>query len=135
MLVMPFEHQPAGLNILQPAPTAIDPVCGMSVDPNRAAGGSHAYKGTTYYFCCASCRTKFAADPERYLDKSKAPAKEEKPAPPGTMYTCPMDPEIVQEGPGTCPKCGMALEPMQPTAETGPDPELVSMQRRFLVAA
>jgi Cu+-exporting ATPase len=135
MSIMPFERQPPGLNILQPAPTFIDPVCGMSVDTNRAAGGSHAYKGTTYYFCSTHCRTKFQANPEQFLDKGKTPAREEKPASPGTMYTCPMDPEIVQEGPGTCPKCGMALEPVQPTAETGPDPELVSMQRRFLVAA
>lgn len=112
----------------------IDPVCGMTVDLATAAG-SFAYEGTTYHFCSRHCVAKFQTDPERFL-KPAANAKHE--ATPSTghgQYTCPMDPEIVQEGPGTCPKCGMALEPMQPTLEEGPDPELLSMQRRFLVAA
>ncbi len=88
---------------------AIDPVCGMTVDPAHAAG-QYEYRGQTYYFCNPGCLEKFRQDPERYLDpdrRSAAPA-----APPGTEYTCPMDPEVRQIGPGACPKCGMALEPV-----------------------
>lgn len=107
---------------------AIDPVCGMTVNPARAAG-QYAYKGTTYYFCNPGCLQKFKADPERYLKPQAAP----EPMPTGTLYTCPMDPEIVQDHPGSCPKCGMALEPMIPTAEEGPNPELVDMTRRFWI--
>jgi Cu+-exporting ATPase len=108
---------------------AIDPVCGMSVDPHTAKHrADHA--GRPYYFCSAGCRTKFLADPERYLA-----AKEEGPAPPpvpeGTVYTCPMHPEIRQIGPGSCPICGMALEPVLATIEQEPNPELVDMTRRF----
>jgi Cu+-exporting ATPase len=108
------------------AALAKDPVCGMSVDPAKA---KHSYKhaGETYYFCAAGCRAKFSADPEGYLDPE---SRTEAAAPAGTLYTCPMDPEIVQEGPGTCPICGMALEPMGlPVA--GPNPELVDFTRRF----
>jgi Cu+-exporting ATPase len=86
---------------------AVDPVCGMTVDPAHAAGHAE-YKGTTYYFCNPSCLTRFEADPESYLKGSQAPAL---PAPPGTQYVCPMDPEVRQDRPGACPKCGMALEP------------------------
>jgi len=108
-----------------------DPVCGMAVTPGPDAI-SYEYDGETYYFCREGCRDKFAADPETYLsDQGKA-----EPAPPGTLYTCPMDPEIVQEGPGTCPICGMALEPMSPAAApSGPDPELVDFTRRLIVGA
>jgi P-type Cu+ transporter len=108
--------------------SALDPVCGMTVDPHKTPH-RHAYHDHTYYFCGNGCRTKFAADPEKYLDK-KAPAPE---APPGTIYTCPMHPQIRQVGPGSCPICGMALEPLEPTADTGPNPELADMGRRLWV--
>jgi P-type Cu+ transporter len=108
--------------------SAIDPVCGMTVDPHKTPH-RHVHHGHTYYFCGNGCRTKFGADPEKYLDK-KAVAAE---VPPGTIYTCPMHPQIRQVGPGSCPICGMALEPLEPTGETGPNPELVDMTRRLWV--
>ena len=107
-----------------------DPVCGMSVDP-ATAGHRFEHEGTTYSFCCAGCQAKFAADPARYLGPKPAPIK----APPaGTIYTCPMDPEVRQEGPGICPICGMALEPEQPSAEAQPNAELIDMKRRLWFA-
>ena len=106
---------------------ATDPVCGMTVDP-ATAKHSAEHKGETYYFCCNGCRTKFAADPEKYL-KPRAP----EPVVEGVIYTCPMHPEIRQIGPGTCPICGMALEPEVATADTGPNPELADMSRRFWI--
>jgi Cu+-exporting ATPase len=110
----------------------IDPVCGMTVDPPSAAGKA-LHAGRTYYFCSRHCVAKFQADPERYLaPAAQSPAA---PAPAGSKYTCPMHPEVVQDGPGSCPKCGMALEPLQPTAEDGPDLELQGMQRRFWIGA
>ena len=111
--------------------TAIDPVCGMTVDPHTTPH-KHAYKGRTYYFCAASCRTKFAKEPERYLAGQGAPVEE---VPEGTIYTCPMDPQIRQVGPGTCPICGMALEPELATADTGPNPELIDFTRRLWIGA
>jgi P-type Cu+ transporter len=108
--------------------SAVDPVCGMTVDPHKSQH-RHAYHDRTYYFCSNGCRTKFAAQPEKYLDK-KAVAAE---VPPGTIYTCPMHPQIRQVGPGSCPICGMALEPLEPTAETGPNPELADMTRRLWI--
>ena len=110
---------------------AIDPVCGMTVDPN-AGKPSYRHGGQTYHFCSDGCRGKFAADPTRYLNK----VGEAKPLPQGTLYTCPMHPEIVQEGPGPCPICGMALEPMgvPPEHEHGGNPELVDFTRRLWVA-
>ena len=111
------------------AVTATDPVCGMSVDP--ATSPHHAeHAGQAYHFCSAGCRTRFAADPARYL----AP-RDEAPAPPGTIYTCPMDPEVRQVGPGACPICGMALEPAEFTADAGPNVELLDMKRRAWLAA
>jgi P-type Cu+ transporter len=107
----------------------IDPVCGMTVDPHKTAH-RHAHQGRTYYFCSGGCRTKFAADPAKYLDKKAAAAAE---APPGTIYTCPMHPQIRQVGPGTCPICGMALEPAEATAEQGPNPEPIDMTRRLWI--
>ncbi|MCB9946629.1 MAG: heavy metal translocating P-type ATPase [Rhodospirillaceae bacterium] len=110
---------------------AKDPVCGMTVDPARSPH-AHEHDGVLYRFCCGGCLAKFQADPQAYL--SKRPANEEA-APPGTLYTCPMHPEIVQEGPGSCPKCGMALDPMGvPAADEGPNPELIDMTRRFWVS-
>ena len=109
----------------------IDPVCGMSVDPQKTPH-KHPYDGHTYYFCSAGCRTKFAADPAKYLRPADVTPPE--PAPEGTIYTCPMHPEIRQPGPGSCPICGMALEPEVATAEIGPNPELADMTRRFWIA-
>ena len=108
----------------------LDPVCGMTVDP---ATSKHRfdYQGRTYHFCSAGCRTKFAAAPETYLDKSKAAPKA--PVPEGTVYTCPMHPEIRQIGPGNCPICGMALEPEVATLDAAPNPELADMTRRFWI--
>ena len=108
---------------------AIDPVCGMTVDPARAAG-EYQYAGAHYHFCNPSCLTRFKADPESFLQPATAPA-----GPADALYTCPMDPEIVQHGPGACPKCGMALEPMTIRADDGPNPELVDMTRRFWIEA
>jgi P-type Cu+ transporter len=110
--------------------SVIDPVCGMSVD-SHTTPHRHTYQGRPYYFCSAGCRTKFAADPARYL----APATAAAPAvTPGTIYTCPMHPQIRQIGPGSCPICGMALEPELASAESAPNPELVDMTRRFWIA-
>ncbi|WFC43917.1 heavy metal translocating P-type ATPase [Pseudoxanthomonas sp. SE1] len=98
----------------------------MKVDPLTTA--HHAeHAGQAYHFCSAGCRTKFVADPERYLHPAAAAA----PAPAGTQYTCPMHPEIVQDGPGTCPLCGMALEPMLPSLDEEENPELTDFRRRF----
>jgi P-type Cu+ transporter len=109
--------------------TARDPVCGMTVDPQRTAH-RHAVDRQTYYFCSAGCRAKFAADPDKYLNPAPPAA-----APEGALYTCPMHPEVQQVGPGSCPICGMALEPVLPapasSGEEPPDPELVDMSRRF----
>ena len=107
--------------------TVIDPVCGMQVDP--ATTPHHAsHAGTDYHFCSARCQAKFVADPPRYL----APKAEAAPsAPAGTIYTCPMHPEIRQEGPGTCPICGMALEPEMPSLEDEENPELRDFSHRF----
>src|SRR3979409_138811 len=105
-----------------------DPVCGMTVDP---ATSQHRfdYLGETFHFCSAGCRTKFAADPQAYLDNSKPKA-----APPeGTIYTCPMHPQIRQIGPGSCPICGMALEPEVASLDAPPNPELADMTRRFWI--
>ncbi|MEO7324954.1 MAG: YHS domain-containing protein, partial [Dokdonella sp.] len=96
-----------------PDNTVLDPVCGMHVDPHTTQHrADHA--GHPYYFCSARCQEKFAADPDRYLSASIAAA----PVIEGTIYTCPMHPEVQQVGPGSCPKCGMALEPMLPTADS-----------------
>ena len=122
------------------ADRAIDPVCGMAVAMNA---GKPAFEdeNSTYFFCCAACRTKFASDPEHYLDPSRK-AHGSMAAPHGaagsgkskTLYTCPMHPEIIQEGPGTCPKCGMALEPMGvPDSTSGPNPELIDFLKRLKV--
>ncbi|MBN8961871.1 MAG: heavy metal translocating P-type ATPase [Rhizobiales bacterium] len=106
----------------------IDPVCGMRVDPTtRKHVFDHDH--TTYHFCSAGCRTKFAADPQRYLD----PKPQQDDVPEGTIYTCPMHPEIRQVGPGSCPICGMALEPDVVTLDDQPNHELTDMTRRFWI--
>ncbi|WP_411194535.1 heavy metal translocating P-type ATPase [Rhodopseudomonas sp. BAL398] len=113
-----------------PAAKAIDPVCGMSVDP---ATSEHRFEfeGQTYHFCRAGCQSKFAADPKSYLDKSQPKPKDD--VPEGTIYTCPMDPQIRQVGPGTCPICGMALEPDVVSLDAPPNAELADMTRRFWI--
>jgi Cu+-exporting ATPase len=149
----------------QPSPTAIDPVCGMTVKLN-AGKPSFDYAGTTYHFCSNGCRTKFEGDPEMYLARAAARAAQTQPAAgghdhhdhvhhdhahhgdggpakaagtkketAGVKYTCPMHPQIVRDAPGSCPICGMALEPVMPTADDGPNPELVAMTRRLAIAA
>jgi Cu+-exporting ATPase len=103
----------------------------MSVDPHRSE--HHAsYQGRTYYLCSARCQTQFNADPAKYVS-GHAGQKGHAPVPEGTIYTCPMHPEIRQPGPGNCPICGMALEPILATAGAGPNPELVDMTRRFWI--
>lgn len=124
--------------------TAVDPVCGMDVDRVTA---KHMLKhdGTRHYFCSASCKDKFAADPARYLPGAAqssshvhdhgAPPVDPATVPAGTRWTCPMHPEIIKDGPGDCPLCGMALEPMVASLNDGPNPELVDFTRRFWVSA
>jgi Cu+-exporting ATPase len=138
------QHYLERVAIAEAAAKATDPVCGMKVD-RATAKHTFAHAGETYYFCSAGCRAKFEADPAKYLAKTHAPAhahhghppaKGKAPEPPaGTIYTCPMHPEIRQVGPGTCPICGMALEPETVTADTGPNPELIDMTRRFWIGA
>jgi Cu+-exporting ATPase len=110
--------------------TARDPVCGMIVDPHTTAHRHH-HAGRAYYFCSAGCLQKFAAAPDRYIEPSqaKAPAR----LPEGTIYTCPMHPQVRQIGPGSCPICGMALEPELATATSERSPELIDMSRRLWI--
>ncbi|KTE20520.1 haloacid dehalogenase [Sphingopyxis sp. H050] len=109
--------------------TATDPVCGMKVDPATTPHvATHA--GVHHYFCSAGCLAKFDADPARHT--SEAPPRTE-PVPEGAIWTCPMHPEVQQAGPGSCPICGMALEPMTPTLSDGPSPEYADMKRRFVI--
>ncbi|HEX7917746.1 heavy metal translocating P-type ATPase, partial [Rudaea sp.] len=120
------KHAPA------PAATpagAIDPVCGMQVKPDTSHRADHA--GQEYLFCSAGCRTKFVADPVRYLTPKES-IEPVAPAPAGTKYICPMHPEIVRDAPGTCPICGMALELAMPSLDDGENPELTDFRRRFL---
>src|SRR5437588_9900559 len=116
-------------NHAPPANRVSDPVCGMTIDPHLAKH-RHQHQGRTFYFCSAGCAKRFAANPARYLETDKRAAV---PVPDGTIYTCPMHPEIRQIGPGSCPICGMALEPEIVSADTGPNPELADMSRRFWI--
>jgi P-type Cu+ transporter len=111
-----------------PSAKTIDPVCGMTVDPAKSPH-RFDYRGKTYHFCSAGCRTKFAAAPGQYLDNSKPKSD----VPEGTIYTCPMHPQIRQVGPGSCPICGMALEPEVASLDAAPNPELADMTRRFWI--
>jgi Cu+-exporting ATPase len=114
------------------AATAVDPVCGMKVDPHKSRHRlTHAGHG--YFFCSAGCRDKFAAAPDKYLTPRKPAPKPQASA--ATIYTCPMHPEIRRTEPGSCPICGMALAPVDPTHDTGPNPELHDMTRRFWIGA
>jgi P-type Cu+ transporter len=119
---------------------ATDPVCGMQVDPVTAAG-QYEYERHTYYFCSAACLAKFKAEPARYLTPAAVDATcptgvcaiPTAPAETGMVWTCPMHPEVRQNGPGACPICGMALEPAAPTREEAANPELADMTRRFWI--
>jgi Cu+-exporting ATPase len=169
---LPMNPKPPGMSlpILSGPPKVKDPVCGMTVDPAKAAGKVE-HKGKTYFFCSKRCAERFAQEPEKFLAAPGTVGMEHGHADPpaaarapvqaghehidhaaaargsasagapdptsaqGVRYTCPMDPEIVQIGPGVCPKCGMALEPMDVFAEVEADPEYDSMRRRFWVSA
>jgi P-type Cu+ transporter len=109
-----------------------DPVCGMQVTP-ESKGGTAEWHEETYAFCSEKCRVKFVADPERYLHP-EPPTAEAAAAAAEALYTCPMHPEVEQRGPGSCPLCGMALEPKEITAEAGDGGELRDMRRRFLIS-
>jgi Cu+-exporting ATPase len=129
-----FEAEPEKfLRPKEPEPAApagaIDPVCGMTVNP-ATAKHRFSYKGQDYFFCAARCRERFEAEPEKFL----RPKEPEPAAPAGAIYTCPMHPEVRQVGPGSCPICGMALEPEQVSLDQAPDPELIDMTRRFWIA-
>src|SRR5688572_27636812 len=110
----------------------IDPVCGMTIAPADAVGHVE-HRGHTYYFCNDSCLTQFRADPEQFLDPARRDQSAAAAA--GGEWTCPMHPEIVRDTPGSCPICGMALEPRTATLDEGPNPELIDMTRRFWIAA
>ncbi|HEX8738215.1 MAG TPA: heavy metal translocating P-type ATPase, partial [Pyrinomonadaceae bacterium] len=111
----------------------IDPVCGMSVAPETAAG-KYDFQGQTFYFCSAGCLNKFKQNPQSFLEKKKEETNRAAESA-GVEYTCPMHPEIVQIGPGSCPKCGMALEPKTVSLDDAPDPEYLDMKRRFGISA
>ncbi len=116
--------------------SSIDPVCGMTVKPTTAHRTTH--DGNEVLFCSARCKDKFLANPDQYLKPAASapvPPAPAKPAAGKVEYTCPMHPEIVRDAPGSCPICGMALEPRMPTLDAGPDPELRDMTRRFWIAA
>jgi Cu+-exporting ATPase len=110
-----------------------DPVCGMSVDPQKTQHRTQ-HDGEDYFFCNPRCREKFIADPAKYLARTPTDASPPAPVPAGTIWTCPMHPEIQQDKQGACPLCGMALEPSGISADAGPNPELVDMTRRFWIA-
>ena len=126
----PPDHSCCSAKSADSGAKAVDPVCGMTVDPATTAHRA-AHDDKDYFFCSAGCRTKFIADPDRYLGEARQPA----PVIPGAIYTCPMHPEVRQEGPGSCPICGMALEPETVTAEAPVNHELIDFTRRLWVAA
>lgn len=112
------------------APALKDPVCGMTV--TAEAKHSHAHEGHTFYFCSAGCKTKFSIEPHKYLTPATSTiAHSSIPVPEGTVYTCPMHPEVRQDHPGDCPKCGMALEPELPSLDEEDNPELLDFRHRF----
>ena len=133
---MNHEHSPgkSGKQLTMATPQLVtDPVCGMHIDPTTAAG-QWEYNGTRYYFCNPGCLQRFKADPEKYLQPRPTGLEGQLEAE-GSEYTCPMHPEIVRNGPGSCPICGMALEPRVATLGDGPNPELVDMTRRMWLGA
>src|SRR6516162_4147373 len=122
----------------------IDPVCGMTVDPAHSYGPVH-FQGQDYYFCNPNCQRRFEAEPEKYLHGEKVPHEHAElivpfhapssSSAPAKRYVCPMDPDVVSDRPGACPKCGMALEPEVASPEDAPDPELIDFQRRLVWGA
>ncbi|HEY8367794.1 MAG TPA: heavy metal translocating P-type ATPase [Thermodesulfobacteriota bacterium] len=122
--------------------TVVDPVCGMTIRPEEAAG-TETFEGRTYHFCSRGCLDAFRTDPRRFAEETPEARGEMREVPPaarppaagGAEYTCPMHPEVRQPGPGACPRCGMALEPRTAGAAEEPNPELVDMTRRFRVSA
>lgn len=109
-----------------------DPVCGMAVKPDTPHRTVHG--GTEILFCSARCKARFEADPSRFIGTAHSDPAQDTAAVSGSKWTCPMHPQIVRDGPGACPICGMALEPMNPVAEQGPNPELADMSRRLWFA-
>lgn len=133
--IMTNVHSSTSAEALVSPDTVLDPVCGMKVDPDMAAG-SHTYKDQTYHFCSTHCLAKFETHPEKFLKKMSEDGNELIPKSAATIYTCPMHPEIEQDHPGSCPKCGMALEPkFGASVANQDDSELHDMQRRFIVSA
>ena len=126
----PVRHSCCSTSSADSNSKTVDPVCGMIVDPVTAAHRA-THEGQDYFFCSSGCRTKFIVDPDRYLGEATEPA----PVIPGAIYTCPMHPEVRQEGPGACPICGMALEPETVTAEAPVNHELIDFTRRLWVGA
>ncbi|HEY6239875.1 MAG TPA: heavy metal translocating P-type ATPase, partial [Burkholderiales bacterium] len=122
-------ERPGRASAAAPSGTATDPVCGMPVDI-ATAKHKRSFYGSAWYFCSERCLEKFSAEPGRYAKATQRPAPA---APAGAIYTCPMHPEIRRQGPGNCPKCGMALEPVVAGAGDEPNPELVDMTRRFWI--
>ncbi|HET6978485.1 MAG TPA: heavy metal translocating P-type ATPase [Pyrinomonadaceae bacterium] len=133
-----MNHTPTHeMHLSASAAAVLDPVCGMTVDPENAAG-SFAYQGKTYYFCSTHCLHRFRENPESFLNPAPQQpigiTRRPRPAAPDQKYTCPMHPEIIRDGPGSCPICGMALEPVTVTLDQGENPELIDMTRRFWIA-
>ena len=124
-----YQHAHHQDHPVQDVHTVKDPVCGMTVVPDTAKHQSQ-YGSQSWFFCSSHCKSKFDQNPQQYLNDQQQP---EQPATPGTMYTCPMHPEIRQQGPGDCPICGMALEPEQVNLNDGPSEELTDMTRRFWI--
>ena len=133
-----MNHSPTHeMHATSSASAVVDPVCGMTVDPANAAG-SFEYGGKTYYFCSTHCLHRFRENPESFLNKAPQPmigiTRQPKPVASDQKYTCPMHPEIVRDGPGSCPICGMALEPVTVSLDQEENPELIDMTRRFWIA-
>jgi heavy metal translocating P-type ATPase len=126
------DHQRQALDQV-PSRHGTDPVCGMQIDPDTALSAEH--DGHAYYFCSTSCRDRFAATPDTFLAEEGAGAPSAEVHDDVEEWTCPMHPEVRRPGPGSCPICGMALEPVMITADSGPSPELADMTRRFWIAA
>jgi len=128
-------HSPTHAHVDHPDAEERDPVCGMSVDPSHAPGGSAEHAGRTYHFCSAKCHGRFVVEPTRYVQPHPAPASPAHSPAAAVEYTCPMHPQIVRFAPGNCPICGMALEPRAGADLGEENPELRDMTRRFWLAA
>src|SRR5258706_9650539 len=116
----------------RPGATAIDPICGMTVSTDSPLRSTR--DGETFYFCSTPCKAKFDANGERRAANDEHRTANREPRTANAEYTCPMHPEVVRDGPGACPICGMALEPRVVTLDDKPNPELIDMRRRFVVS-